>query len=121
MVYTGTIATEAEIAVMAGELVDATGNTEANRNLLMAQVESFLSNFMRYNVVDNFGTLNNDLRRILSEYAARYCGMTLIAYNMAGFTTRTEAEDMINIHAWRMEKIEAILKEQRTETFLTEN
>lgn len=112
MVYTGTIVTENEIALMAGENVDATGDTEANHNILAAQAESFLSNLMRYNVVDGYSGLNEDLKRMLSEWAARYAGATLIAYNMAGFTDRTEAENMISFHWARMLKIEELLINQ---------
>jgi len=119
MAYTGTIVTENEIALMAGENVDSTGDTEANHNILAAQAESFLSNLMNYNVVDNYAALNEDVKRMLSEWAARYAAITLIAYNMAGYTKRQEAEDMMDVHAWRMEKIEAILKENRNVTYLT--
>jgi len=123
MAYTGTVCTETEIAIFAGELVDSTGNTEANRNLLVAQAESFLSNLMRFNVVDNFAALNADVKRMLSEWAARYCGISLIAFNMHGFgstesTARIHAEDLVNIHAWRMHHIELILKDQNSNTFI---
>lgn len=112
MVYSGTIATEADIALMAGENVDATGDTEANRNLLMAQAESYLSCLMSYNVVDNYSSLNADVKAILTEWAARYCALVLIAYNMSGFTTRIEAESMMNVHAYRMKQIEELLKKE---------
>ena len=119
MVYSGTIVTEAEIALMAGENVDATGDTEANHNILAAQAESYLSNLMGYNVVDNYASLNEDFKRMLSEWAARYSAITLISYNMAGFTTRQEAEDMIDVHAWRLLQVEELLKQQRVIDFLT--
>jgi len=118
MVYSGTIVTENEIALMAGENVDATGDTEANHNDLAAQAESYLSNLMRYNVVDNYAALNADVKRMLSEWAARYAAITLIAYNMAGYTTRQEAEDMIDVHVFRMRAIEKLLKEQITVTYI---
>lgn len=118
MAYTGTICTEAEIAIFKGENVDATGDTEANRNDLVAQAESFLCVLMRYNVVDNYGTLNADVKRILSEYAARYVAVGLIAFNMAGYTSRVEAEDMINIHVFRMNKIEKMLTDQKSSTYM---
>ena len=111
MVFSGTIVTEAEMTLMSGENVDATGDTEANHNDLAAQAESYLSNLMRFNVVDNYSTLNEDVRRMLSEWAARYAGMTLIAFNMAGFTSRIEAEDMINVHIFRMRVIERLLSD----------
>ena len=118
MVFNGTVATEADIALMAGENVDSTGDTEANRNLLMAQAESFLCNLMRYNVVDNYSSLNADVKASLTEYAARYCAVALIAYNMAGFTSRIEAEDMLNIHLFRMRQLEKLLGDQKTSTYI---
>lgn len=116
MAYTGTLATEADIALMAGENVDATGDTEANRNLLMAQAESYLCNLVHYNWVDNYSGLNADVKAMLTEYCARYCAVALISYNMAGYTSRVEAEDMINVHAWRMNAIEKMLTNPKTNT-----
>tara|TARA_Y100000310_G_C20443338_1_gene697162 strand:+ start:163 stop:528 length:366 start_codon:yes stop_codon:yes gene_type:complete len=118
MAYTGTICTEAEIALMVGENVDATGDTEANHNDLVAQAESYLSNLLRYNVVDNYSALNADVKRTLSEWAARYAASSLILYNMSGFTSRGEGEDMVNFHIWRMKKIEELLVDQNTVTYI---
>jgi len=118
MAYSGTITTEADIALMAGENVDATGDTEANHNLLVAQAESYLCNLCRYNFVDNYGSLNADVKAILSEYAARYAALALIAYNMAGYSSRIEAEDMMNIHIYRMKAIEKLLIDQKTITYM---
>lgn len=110
MAYTGIIATEAELDAMAGENVDTTGWTEANKNLWMLQVEGFLSAAVQYDVATNWASLDGVTKTILSEYTARYCAMAGIAYNMAGFTTREEAENMINIHAFRMTAIEGMLR-----------
>jgi hypothetical protein len=118
MVFTGTITTEADIALMAGENVDATGDTEANRNLLVAQAESFISDVMRYNIVDNYAGLNADVKAVFSEYAARYAAVALIAYNMAGFTSRLEAEDMINIHLFRMKALNDLFVDQKFVTYV---
>ena len=109
MSYEGIIATEAELDAMAGENVDTTGWTEANKNLWMLQVEGFLSAFVQYDIATNYGTLNAVSKILLNEYAARYCAMCGISYNMSGFTTILEAEDMVNIHAYRIEKIEKVL------------
>jgi len=118
MTYSGTICTEAEIAAMAGENVAAAGNTEANHNDLVAQAESYLCCLMRYNVVNNYAGLNGDVKRILSEYGARYAAVALISYDMSGFTSRIEAEDMINIHLFRMNLIEKLLIDQKTVTYM---
>jgi hypothetical protein len=118
MSYTGTLCTEAEIALMAGENVDATGDTEANRNLLVAQAESYVVTLSRYDWVGNFGSLTANAKQILAEYCSRYVAMSLISYNMSGYTTRVEAEDMINIHAWRMVILENILRDQMFVTYV---
>ena len=118
MVYTGTICTEAEIDTMAGENADATGDTEAVHNDLVAQAESYLSSLMRFNVVDGYAGLDADFKRILSEWGARYAGTTLIAYNMAGYTSRGEAELMIKLHVKRMRDIEKLLKEDNVKRFI---
>tara|TARA_R100001530_G_scaffold136213_2_gene115833 strand:+ start:478 stop:840 length:363 start_codon:yes stop_codon:yes gene_type:complete len=118
MAYTGIIVTEEEMALMAGENVDTTGDTEANHNILAAMAESYLSVLTRENVVDNYSGYNNDYRKILAEWAARFAAVSLIAYNMAGYTSRVEAEDMINIHVSRMRQIQKILEDQKAITFL---
>ncbi len=118
MVYSGTILTEEDMALMSGENVDSTGDTEPNHNLLAAQAESYLSVLMRENVVDNFAGYDADFKAILTEWAARYAGITLIAFNMAGFTSRIEAEDMINIHIFRMKALEKVLIDQKAVTFI---
>lgn len=119
MAYTGTLCTEAEIAMFAGENVDTTGATEANRNAWVAQAESFLCVLSRKNWIDAYSALNADVKRILSEYCARFAAVGEITYNMAGFTTRIEAEDMLNIHLHRMAQIEKILEDQKAVTYMT--
>ena len=118
MVYNGTVATEADIALFAGENVDATGYTEINRNLAIAQAESYLCCLMRYNVVDNFSALNADVKAILTEWAGRYCAICFIIFNTAGYTDRIEAEDMINIHLYRMKQIEFLLRDQKVVDYI---
>ena len=108
MAYTGTITTEAEIALMAGENVGA-GATEANNNLLVAQAEAYLSALIQDDVVAGFAGYDTVTKQILSEWASRYAAMSLISFNMSGFTSRIEAEDMINIHVFRMRIIAKIL------------
>ena len=122
MVYTGTILTEADIALMAGELVDETGDTEANHNLLAAQAEGYLSCLVKYDIVTNWASLSSIYKAIFTEWAARYAAVSLIAYNMgsvgATFSSLIEPEDMIQLHIYRMEQIEKLLKETNKQDFL---
>lgn len=118
MAYTGTLCSEAEIAAYAGENVDATGATEANRNNWVAQAESYLCVLSRKNWIDAYSGLNVDVKRILSEYCSRFVAAAEITFNMAGYTSRLEAENMLNIHFLRMAQIEAILGDQKAVTYM---
>ena len=118
MVYSGIIVTEAQIALMSGENVDATGDTEANHNDLAAQAEAYLSNLVKFDIATNWAALSTVFRQMFSEWAARYAGVALISFNIAGFTTRAEAEDMLNLHWARMEQIRVLLEEASVQDFM---
>jgi len=96
MAHTGIFATSDEILVKAGENYD-TSITEARINALCLQVESLINCVSRYNWSDAYAGLNADVKGILSECASNLVAIYIISFNMAGFTSRIEAEDMINI------------------------
>ncbi len=74
--------------------------------------QAFLSALSRYDWVTNFAELDANTKRILSEYVCRAMALAGIAYEMAGFNSRIEAEDMINVHLYRMRIIEKLLVDQ---------
>ena len=102
----------------AGENVDATGDVEANHNYLAGYAEAYLSALVKYDIVTNWGTMNAIYKKLFSEYAARFAAIALIKYNMAGYTTRVEAEDIINVHYVRMQEIENLLKNSDIKDFI---
>lgn len=118
MTHDGIFATKAECDAKAGENIDATGWTEANINAWCLQSESYINCVARYNFSDAFGTLNVDVRSILSEASSNIVAIYGIQYNMAGFTSRVEAEDMVNILWARLERCLKLLSDQKTVTFM---
>jgi len=116
MVATSILSTDAEMLAMAGELVDATGFTDDNKTAWGIQAEGYLCAISRYDWVTNVATIDSSTAAMLSEYVARYVAICAIAYNMATvgatFSSLIEPEDMIQVHVYRMEKIEEILKNQ---------
>ena len=114
MVATSILSTDAEMLAMAGELVDATGFTDPNKTAWGLQAEAYLVALAGYDFVTNIGTINAITKAMLSEYVARYVAISAIAYNMATvgatFSSLIEPEDMIQLHVYRMEAIEALLK-----------
>jgi hypothetical protein len=118
MSYTGIIVSEEEINLMVGELVDATGNTEANHNYLVAHAEAYLSTLVKYDIKTNWASLSSVYKVLFSEWAARYCAISLILYNTGGYNDLIEAEDMCTSHFYRMQKIEELLAKDEFRDFL---
>jgi len=118
MAHTGIFATKAEIDVKVGENVNSTGYTETNINNACAQSESFINVKCRTNFSDSYSGLNADVKRILSEISACWVAIDFIAYNMAGYTSRVEAEDMINLHWAKIEKLLEVLEESKNQTWM---
>ena len=120
MAYVANIVTVAEMQFMAGENVDATGDVEANHEAMQDHAEAYLSNLLKHNLGGTgFSDLEATLRIIITEWAARYAGMQLILFNMSGYTSRVEAEDMVNVHVFRMNKIEEQLNKADVQDFMS--
>ena len=109
MAATSVLSTDAEMLAMAGANVDATGFADANKTAWGIQAEDFLCMLTNYDLVTNVATLGANFKQMLSEYVSRYVAVSGITYEMAGFSSIVEAEDMIQVHVYRMEKIEKIL------------
>ena len=93
----GIFCTTAEVLRKAGANASAVSVTEAYTNDYVAQAESLINAIVRYNFSDNYATLNVDTRDVLKQVASDLAAIYVIMYDMSGFTTRTEAEDMINV------------------------
>jgi len=118
MAVTSVLSTDAEMIAMAGENVDATGFTDANKEAWGIQAEGYLCCLTNYDLVTNVATLSTYFEEMLSEYVARYVAVSAIFYNTAAFTDLIEAEDMAQIHIFRMEKIEILLSKSEVLTSL---
>ena len=93
----GIFCTTAEVERKAGANASATSKAEAYTNQYVAEAESEINVFCRYNFSDNYSTLNVDTRDILKMVASNLAAIQVITYDFSGFTSRTEAEDMINV------------------------
>ena len=122
MAYVANIVTVAEMQFMAGENRDATGDVEANHIFLQDHAEAYLSDLLKFELTTAaFTALNATKKAMISEWAARYAGMALIAFNTSGYTSITEAEDMLSIHAFRMAQIHKLLEDSSIQDFMGVN
>lgn len=120
MVDTGIFATTLEVQRKAGANASTTSNVEAYINDFMTQAESYINIATGKNWSDIYTTLNTDVKGILKEAASNLAAIYVITYNMSGFTSRIEAEDMINILLFRTNQVIKILKEIGSKKFITE-
>ena len=97
MAYAEIFATLTEVQHKAGASASAVSRAAAYVTDYMFQVESLINATCRYNFSDNYTTLNDDTKGILKEVASDLAAIYVISYDMSGFSSRIEAEDMINI------------------------
>ena len=118
MGHNGIFATKAECDAKAGENVDATGWTEANINYWCLHAEGFINCAARYNFSDAYATLNSDVKGLLADAESCLVAIYGISYNMAGYTSRIEAENMINILSWRFDACMKLLADSKTAVYM---
>lgn len=118
MVDTGIFATTAEIGYKAGAGASATSKAEAYTNSYIAQAESTINVMCRYNFSDNYASLNADVKNILKQVASDLAAIYVIQYDMSGFASRTEAEDMINILRDSALRGMSLLRDKKAQDFM---
>jgi len=111
--------TEAEIIQKAGAGKSATFDT----TLMTAanlRAESTVNCLCRFNFSDAVTTgLNADVKGLLSDVVSSLVAIEAICYNMSGYTSRVEAEDMINVLRDGALRGLSILKDKKTQDFIT--
>ena len=122
--YTNTtmLADTTDVDGFMGEGVDA-GYTETMQDLLGVYTEAYICNLIKYDAKTNWTSLNAIYKLMMSEYVARTIAIAAIQYNMrgeanAGFGSRVEAEDMLNIHRERIHQIHELLIKADVQDFM---
>lgn len=118
MADTGIFATTAEVQRKAGANASSTSNVEAYINDFMTQAESTINSFCRYNFSDDYAGLNADVKGILKEVASNLAAIYVIQFDMSGFTSRNEAESMINVLRDGALRGMSILRDKKNQDFI---
>lgn len=118
MADTGIFATTAEVQRKAGANASATSNVEAYINDYMTQVESYINVYCRINYSDTYSSLNADVKGLLKEVASNLAAIYVICYDMSGFSSRSEAESMIDTLRDAAMRGLALLKDKKHSDFI---
>jgi len=109
--------TEAEIQQKSGANVNAAFNTAA-MTAAGIRAESTVNLICRYNFSDNYATLNADVKGLLSDIVSSLVAIEAICYDMSGYTSRIEAEDVINVLRDNALRGLSILRDKKTTDFI---
>ena len=114
----GIFATTAEVSRKAGANASSTSNVEAYINQYMTEAESEINTLCRFNFSDAYSGLNADTRGILKSVASNLAAIMVIQFDFSGFTSRTEAEDMINVLRDSALRGMSILRDKKAQDFV---
>lgn len=109
----------ADIQAYAGVNANTTSKAIAATDVYVLNVESKINSMTRFNWTDAFTTgLNADVQGILTETGAAWCAMIVIESDMSGFTSRAEAQTMLDVLRDIFTTNISILRDIKTETFI---
>ncbi len=109
--------TEAEIQQKSGANVDVAFDTTmmTASNL---RAESLVCCIARYDLSTNYGSLVAYAKLLLNDICSSFVAIEAITYNMSGYTSRIEGEDMINVLRDGMLRNLAILRDMKVREFI---
>lgn len=93
----GIFATTAEVSRKAGANASATSNVEAYINQYMTEAEAMINVATRFNWSNAYAGLDVDKKGILKLAASAKAAMMVIQFDMSGFTSRAEAQTMLDV------------------------
>ncbi len=111
----------ADIVARAGANANTTAVNTTATDIYVLNVEGFINSATRHNWSDAYGTgtsLNADVQGILTETGACLCAIYVIQWDMSGFTSRGEAQDMIIVLRDIALRNIQILRDIKVQTFI---
>ena len=77
---------------------DLTGTTsDAKWTTLINEAEAYLNTITRYDLVGNYASLDAENKKILEMVCSDIAAMYGIIYDMSGYTSRFEAQTMLDV------------------------
>ena len=119
----GIFCTQAEMLQKAGANVSsvmtaAVDTTFVYSNSFIAQSESTINALIRINFSDKYAELNSGVQGILKEIASNLSAIYAIQYDMSGYTSRIEAETMLDVLRDGAMRGISLLRDKKTTTFM---
>src|SRR3990167_10231999 len=84
----------------------------------ITEAESLINVITRRNWTDDYSSLNNDVKKVLQGAASDLAAINAIIYDMGGYTSREEAQTMINVLRDSAIRAMSLLKDKKVEDFI---
>lgn len=122
MANAGQFAQDADILLRVGTNASATVKAAGWFDTIILDVEAVINVFTRFDwsAADAATAITATKRKILIDTGAALAAIQGIIWDMSGYTTRTEAEDMINVLRDTALRNMSILRDKKNQTFLIE-
>jgi hypothetical protein len=117
MAELGTLCTKEDVAKYAGENANADAIDEVFCNVAILESEGLICALARYDFVTNYASLTSIAKEFLRHATATLTAIASISYDMSGYTSRVEAEDMLNLLLSKWKACEALLLDQKIVTW----
>jgi hypothetical protein len=117
MAEAGTFCINADVEKKAGANCSATSKAEAYTNIYIQEVEGFIMVMCRYDFKSNYASVNAETKELLRRATSNLAAMAVIGYDLSGFSTRIEAEDMLNVLYATAKDCIKLLADQKSVTY----
>ena len=97
MAELGTLCVNADVVEEVGLNANAIYSVEAYTNKYIKKAEGFICSQARYNFVANYASVSTMGKEFLRKVTSELAAIDVIKQDMGGFTSRTEAQVMIDI------------------------
>ena len=120
MADAGQFAQDADILLRVGTGASATVKTAGWFDTIIIDVEAMINCATRidWSALDTTATLNASIRGILVDTSACLAAIEGVTWDMAGYTSRIEAEDVINVLRDRALMNIQFLRNKNVQTFM---
>ena len=120
MADAGQFAQDADILLRVGTNANAAVKAAGWFDTIILDVEAVINCSSRYDwsTADAASALNATVRGILIDTGACLAAIEGISFDMSGFSSRTEAENMVNILRDIALRNLSILRDKKTQTFM---
>ena len=118
MADVGIYTKNADILARCGVNANATSKATAATDVYVLNIESQINAFCLFNWSDAYAGLNADVKGILTDVGASMCAMLVIQSDMSGFTSRAEAETMLDVLNNNINRGLSILREIAKRDFI---